>query len=262
MPPLCTRKVARACAGSPRSKAATRMEAASATARALGGQKPQRQKPPEGGFSIARRLREGSRCACTGAHRPYFLTASAALPAAAAASLAAPVAVAAASLAAPTASLATAAAPEATSAAALAAPAALEAAASATGAGAGAGAATGAGAGAGASAFLPQAARATAATREAKTSDLFMYILRSLWVGSRVSWVLFDSAQRPITQRRWLWVHRRCGHKAVNSADAGESGEGTLGLAKPPWSNHCEFSCDRFSFQAGSPHSSLSSPRV
>ena len=211
-------------------------------------------------------MQEKSRCACSGAHRLYFLTASTALPAAslaaAAASLAAPVAVAAASLAAPTASLATAAAPEATSAAALAAPAAADAAASATGAGAGAGAATGAGAGGGASAFLPQAARATAATREAKTSDLFMFILRSLWVGSRISWVLFDSAQRPITQRRWLWVHRRCGHRALISADAGDWRKDVLGLAKPRWMIHCEFSNDRFSSQTSSPHSSLSSLRV
>jgi hypothetical protein len=47
--------------------------------------------------------------------------------------------------------------------------------ASAAGAGAGAGAATGAGAGAGASSFLPQAARETAATIAAKTSDLFIF---------------------------------------------------------------------------------------
>ena len=45
----------------------------------------------------------------------------------------------------------------------------------ASAAGAGAGAATGAGAGAGASSFLPQAARATAATIAAKTSDLFIF---------------------------------------------------------------------------------------
>jgi hypothetical protein len=42
----------------------------------------------------------------------------------------------------------------------------------------GAGAATGAGAGA--SSFLPQAARAKAATRVARTSDLFMFILKEL----------------------------------------------------------------------------------
>jgi len=40
--------------------------------------------------------------------------------------------------------------------------------------GAGAGATTGAGAGAGASSFLPQAARAKAATKVAKTRDLFI----------------------------------------------------------------------------------------
>jgi len=43
--------------------------------------------------------------------------------------------------------------------------------------GAGAGAAAGAGAGAGASSFLPQAARATAATIAAKTSDLFIFTI-------------------------------------------------------------------------------------
>jgi hypothetical protein len=41
-------------------------------------------------------------------------------------------------------------------------------------AGAGAGAAAGAGAGAAASSFLPQAARATAAIREANKSDFFI----------------------------------------------------------------------------------------
>ena len=45
------------------------------------------------------------------------------------------------------------------------------------GAGAGAGAAAGAGAGAGAgSSFLPQAARAAAATRVARTSDFFISV--------------------------------------------------------------------------------------
>ncbi|WP_157045812.1 hypothetical protein [Polaromonas sp. JS666] len=68
------------------------------------------------------------------------------------------------------------AAAEAAPAAASAAPAAAEAA-SAAGAAAGAGAATGAGAGAGASSFLPQAARATAATIAAKTSDLFIFTI-------------------------------------------------------------------------------------
>ena len=68
----------------------------------------------------------------------------------------------------------------AAAAAAAAASAGAEAAAVAAGAdasatGAGAGAATGAGAGAGASSFLPQAARATAATIAAKTSDLFIF---------------------------------------------------------------------------------------
>jgi hypothetical protein len=66
-------------------------------------------------------------------------------------------------------------------AAAEAAPAAAAAAASAAGASAGAGAGTtttaGAGAGAGASSFLPQAARATAATMAAKTSDLFIFTI-------------------------------------------------------------------------------------
>jgi hypothetical protein len=48
---------------------------------------------------------------------------------------------------------------------------------SALGAGAGAGAAAGAGAGAGAgSSFLPQAARAAAATRVARTSDFFISV--------------------------------------------------------------------------------------
>jgi hypothetical protein len=49
------------------------------------------------------------------------------------------------------------------------------------GAGAGDGVATGAGAGAGASSFLPQAASATAATREAIRSDLFI-IVPQWWV--------------------------------------------------------------------------------
>jgi hypothetical protein len=44
----------------------------------------------------------------------------------------------------------------------------------AAGSGAGVGATTGAGAGAGASCFLPQAARAKAATKAAKTKDLFI----------------------------------------------------------------------------------------
>ena len=46
------------------------------------------------------------------------------------------------------------------------------------GAGIGAGAATGAGAGAGASSFLPQADSATAATRDANRSDLFICVLQ------------------------------------------------------------------------------------
>jgi len=68
-----------------------------------------------------------------------------------------------------------AAAAAAAAAAASAGAAAGAAAADASAAGAGAGAATGAGAGAGASSFLPQAARATAATIAAKTSDLFIF---------------------------------------------------------------------------------------
>jgi hypothetical protein len=51
------------------------------------------------------------------------------------------------------------------------------------GIGAGAGVATGAGAGAGASSFLPQAASATAVTRVANRSDLFMFVL-SEWGSS------------------------------------------------------------------------------
>lgn len=80
-----------------------------------------------------------------------------------------------------------AAAPEAAFAAALAALAAMaaaEAAVSVTGAGAGAGATTGAGAGTTTSSFLPQAARATAATSEARTIDLFIRILRVFQVRS------------------------------------------------------------------------------
>ena len=102
--------------------------------------------------------------------KTYFFTAaaSAAFLAASAASLAAP----AASLAAST---ATPAAPT-DDAAADAAPAAASAAAGAgAGAAAGAGATTGAGAGFAASSFLPQAARATAATMAAKTRDLFIF---------------------------------------------------------------------------------------
>ncbi len=64
------------------------------------------------------------------------------------------------------------AAPVAAEAASIAAPTAAEA--SATGAGAGAGVTT-TGAGAGASSFLPQAARATAATMAARTRDLFIF---------------------------------------------------------------------------------------
>ena len=164
------------------------------------GVHPTTQKPPRGGFlnvvetGAARLLRRAPL---------HFLTASTALPAASLAapaaslaapiaSLAAPVATAAASLAAPTASLAAAAAPvaaaaapEATPAAALAVAAAAEAAASTIGAGAGAATGAGAGAGAGASAFLPQAARATAATREAKTSDLFMCVSSGVMGGTQ-----------------------------------------------------------------------------
>jgi len=65
------------------------------------------------------------------------------------------------------------------------------------------GAGAAAGAGAGASSFLPQAARATAAIREARTSDLFICILRSggsvreLFCGA-----LSANAQRPISGRQ------------------------------------------------------------
>ena len=101
-----------------------------------------KKKPPEGGPSFAARE----------ARRDYFEAAADAAEAAAAAE----------------------------SAAADAEPAAAEAAAddvSAAGAGAGAGSAAGAGAGAGAgSSFLPQAARAAAATRVARTSDFFISV--------------------------------------------------------------------------------------
>ena len=105
------------------------------------GRTPQRKKPPEGGF-----LRIGL--------KPDYLVAEAAA-AAPEAAIAAPEA----ALAAPAAAAAAAPASEA----------------AAAGAGAGAGAAAGAGAGAGAgSSFLPQAARAAAAIRVARTSDFFI----------------------------------------------------------------------------------------
>ncbi|MFZ2294125.1 MAG: hypothetical protein WAW46_03730, partial [Polaromonas sp.] len=98
----------------------------------------------------------------TGHVKNYFLAASlaasTAAPAAAPASLAASTAVAAEPAAAEAASVAAAAAAGAS-------------------AGAGAGTTTTAGAGAGASSFLPQAARATAATIAAKTRDLFIFTI-------------------------------------------------------------------------------------
>jgi hypothetical protein len=75
------------------------------------------------------------------------------------------------------ASTAVAAEPAAAQAAPAAAAAAASAAGASAGAGAGAGTTTTAGAGAGASSFLPQAARATAATMAAKTSDLFIFTI-------------------------------------------------------------------------------------
>ena len=121
------------------------------------------KKPPCGGFWYRRRGEP--------ARSDYFLAAaSAAALAASAAALAASPAALAASAAAP------ATVPAAVPTAAPAAEAAsVTAAAAGAGASAGAGAATGAGAGAGAgSSFLPQAARAAAATRAASTSDLFI----------------------------------------------------------------------------------------
>ena len=121
------------------------------------------KKPPRGGFWYRRRGEP--------ARSDYFLAAaSAAALAASAAALAASPAALAASAAAP------ATVPAAVPTAAPAAEAAsVTAAAAGAGASAGAGAATGAGAGAGAgSSFLPQAARAAAATRAASTSDLFI----------------------------------------------------------------------------------------
>ncbi len=145
-----------------------------------------------------------------GAALGHFLTASTALPAASLAAAAASLAAPTASLAASLATTAAAVAPDAAVAAIEAAPAAAEAAMSAmAGAGAGAGAAAGAGAGAGAaSGFLPQAARATAATKDAKTSDLFMRVLEG-FVGQQVIfsrhlllWALSAIAQRPIAGRQ------------------------------------------------------------
>ena len=121
------------------------------------------KKPPCGGFWYRRRGEP--------ARSDYFLAAaSAAALAASAAALAASPAALAASAAAP------ATVPAAVPTAAPAAEAAsVTAAAAGAGASAGAGAATGAGAGAGAgSSFLPQAARAAAATKAASTSDLFI----------------------------------------------------------------------------------------
>ncbi len=102
----------------------------------------------------------------------------AALAAAAPASLAASAAAAPASLAASAALAAALPAALAASLAASAAALAASLAASTAGAGAGAGASTGAGAGAGAAAssFLPQAARATAAINDARTTDFFIWI--------------------------------------------------------------------------------------
>ena len=115
--------------------------------------------------------------------KDYFFTAEAA----------ASTALAAASLAASAVAVA---APATAEAAASAAPATAEAAAeaaSATGAGAGAGAAAGAGAGAGASSFLPQAARATAATRVANRSDLFISVSSGV-MGRMLGSETFESA--------------------------------------------------------------------
>src|SRR5450830_736757 len=90
----------------------------------------------------------------------------------------------------------------AASAAASAAGAAGAAAAGAAAASAGAGAAAGAGAGAGAgSSFLPQAARAAAAIRVAKTSDFF---ISSFLVGQREFRCVRPSLRTALTERALL----------------------------------------------------------
>src|SRR5450830_803019 len=72
----------------------------------------------------------------------------------------------------------------------------------AAGASAGAGAAAGAGAGAGAgSSFLPQAARAAAAIRVAKTSDFF---ISSFLVGQREFRCVRPSLRTALTERALL----------------------------------------------------------
>jgi hypothetical protein len=68
------------------------------------------------------------------------------------------------------------------------------------GAGAGAGAAAGAGAGAGSS-FLPQAARAAAATRVARTSDFFISV-SFLGMGTTIPELLSWRAKPLVTERR------------------------------------------------------------
>jgi hypothetical protein len=131
------------------------------------------------GRPVASTSRPEAVCCISGTADYFFMADAAASMALAAASLAASFAASAVAVA----------APATAEAAASAAPATAEAAseaASATGVGAGAGAAAGAGAGAGASSFLPQADRATAATSEANTSDLFM--TRSLDINGVRAW--------------------------------------------------------------------------
>src|SRR5450830_1596816 len=98
--------------------------------------------------------------------------------------------------------LAASAAASAAGAAGAAAAAAAGAAGAAAGASAGAGAAAGAGAGAGAgSSFLPQAARAAAAIRVAKTSDFF---ISSFLVGQREFRCVRPSLRTALTERALL----------------------------------------------------------